>query len=119
MDRGVSRRKGLALRVTRTVEAFEQRLGVHEVRRGETFRVRVVHGRECGARLLAAVLALPEPGETHRGPQLPRSAALPPGRLDGLAEAILRGDVLVGRLGQQKFALEAIQFGLLETLLVI
>src|SRR5262249_35475169 len=65
-----------------------------------------------------AVLALPEPGETHRGPQFPCSAVLPPGRLDGLAEAALRGDALIGRLGQQQLALEAIQLGLLETLVV-
>ncbi len=40
------------------------------------------------------------------------------GCLNGLAEAVLGGDALVGRLGQQKLALEAVQFGLVSTVVV-
>ena len=100
-------------------QSFQQRPGVHEVRRREPFRVRAVDGRQRGAGLVAAALPLPEPGEAHRGPQLPRLALLAPGRLDGLAEAVFGGGGLVGRLGQQQLALEAVQLGLVAAVVVL
>ena len=100
-------------------QGFQQRAGLHEVRRREPFRVRAVDGRQRGAGLVAAALPLPQPGETHRGPQLPRPALLAPGRLDGPAEAVLGGGGLVGRLGQQQLALEAVQLGLVATVIVL
>jgi hypothetical protein len=71
----------------RLAQAIQQCCGIEEVRRCETFGVRAVDRRERGAGLIVATLLLPEPGETHRGPQLPALALLALGRRDGLAEA--------------------------------
>ena len=46
-------------------------------------------------------------------------ALLAPGRLDGPAEAVFGGGNLVGRLGQQQLALEAVQLGLVATVVVL
>ena len=67
------------------------------------------------ARLVAAALALPEPGEARRGPQLPGPALLPPGGLDSRAEARVGGGLVV-RLGQPEVAQQAMQLGLVEPL---
>src|SRR6516164_5381548 len=93
--------------------------GVHEVGRREALRERAVNGRESGVGLAAAALPLPEPGQAHRGPQLPRPALLSAGCVDGLAEAVLGGGDLIGRLGQEQLALLAAQLGLLGAVVVL
>ncbi len=48
-------------------QAFQQCLGVHEIRHRETFRVTPINRRERAAGLLTAALTLPKPGEARRG----------------------------------------------------
>src|SRR5215831_1940552 len=98
---------------------LQERSGVYEVRRGEAFRERAADGRERSAGLVAAVLPLPEAGQAHRGPQLPRPALLSAGCVDGLAEAVLGGADLIRRLGQEQLALLAVQLGLLGAVVVL
>jgi hypothetical protein len=83
-----------------------------------SFRLRAVEGRQRGSGVVAAALPLPEPREAHGGPQLPRPALLAPGRLDGLAKAVLGAADLVGRLGKEQLASEAVQFGLLKAVVI-
>ena len=100
-------------------QSFQQRPSLHEVRRREPFRVGAVDGRQRGAGVGAAALPLPQTGETHGGPQLPPFALLAQSRLGGPAEAVFGGGNLVGRLGQQQLALEAMQLGLVATVIVL
>jgi hypothetical protein len=79
---------------------FQQRPGLHEVRRREAFRVGAEDGQR-GAGVVAMALPLSQPGEAHGGPQPPSLALLEPGRLDGAAEAVLSRGRPVGRLGLQ------------------
>src|SRR5262249_12484544 len=99
-------------------QGSQQRRGVHEVRRREAFRERAVDGRERGAGLVARVLALPEAGEAHRGPQLPCLALLATCRLDGGKETGLGGGLVI-RFSQVQLTLETVQLGLLEAIVVL
>ncbi len=74
--------------------------------------------RQRGEGLGVAALPLPEPGEAHRRPQLPRLALLAAGRLEGLAEAGLGGG-LVLRPGKVQLPLEAVQLGLVTAVIVL
>src|SRR5207253_8634041 len=77
-------------------QCLQQRFGVHEIRRCETFRECAVHGAERGAGLVRPAVPLLEAGETYGGTQLPRPALLTPGYLNGLAEPVLgRADLIV------------------------
>src|SRR5262249_47918482 len=67
-------------------QGLQQRLGVHEIRCRETFCVAPIRRCERRAGLLSVTLALPEPGEAHRGAQLPRLALLQARKVDGACE---------------------------------
>src|SRR4029077_11947408 len=102
----------------RSGPAIQLRGCVHEVRRREPFRVCAVDGGQRGAGVVTAPLPLPEPGETHRGTQLPRLTLLAPGRFNGRAEAPLGGGLVI-RFGQVQLASEAVQFGFQEALVTL
>src|SRR5277367_2100315 len=76
-------------------ERLQQRFGVHEVRRREPFRVRTVDSRKRVVGLVAAVLALPEPGEAHCCAKLPSPALLAACGFDSVAKALFGGCLVV------------------------
>src|SRR5262245_21823872 len=94
---------------------LQQRGGVHEVGRRESFCERFINGGKRGAGLVAAALSLPEPGEAHRGPQLERPRLAMPRDRDGLAETSFGVRRMRRIKGQQELPLESVQFWLVET----
>src|SRR5262245_53075828 len=92
--------------------AIQQCGGVHEVRRGETFRERGVDGGQFGAGLVVATLPLPEPRQARRGPQLQRLRLLTAGDRDGLTDPSLGLRRILRIKGQQELPLESVQFRL-------
>src|SRR5580704_1338449 len=76
-------------------ERLQQCFGVHEVRRRQPFRVGTVDSRQRVAGLVAAALALPEPGEAHCGAKFPSPALLAACGFDGGVKALFGGGLVV------------------------
>ena len=100
-------------------ETPQQRPGIDEIRRRETFRVTAVHRGERRLGFLTAALALPEPGEAHSRTEFPRLAVLPPGDVDGAPKALFGFNALIGSRGEEQFSLEAVKLRLVEAIVVL
>jgi hypothetical protein len=89
---------------------------VLQIPRVEAFGEPAVDGGEEGAGSVALALALPEPRQTDRGPQLEQLGLLPLGDLQGSAEERLR---LRGRIGvsvEEDLRPQSVELGIVEVL---
>src|SRR3954454_6613778 len=102
-------------RQRRSPRPVEQRLGFLEVGRVEPL-VEPLVDRGEDATDPGSLTIGDEPGQAHRGPQLPRPGALPAGHRAGLAELRLRLRRAAVAAEQEQLAPEADQLGLAPAL---
>ena len=77
-------------------QLIQQRLGLLEVPRVKAFGEPMVDRGEQVVRFLALALPLPQPGQAHGGPQLPRLGLLAAGHGEGLLEAGFESREMLG-----------------------